>query len=68
MRAWNAGPPLLTWINMNPNISNYIPSEVYRQVSNISRTKSQHLKDSRAVLWLSLPNPLKVDVKSKMKM
>ena len=40
----------------------------YRQVSNISRTKSQHLKDSRTVLQLSLPNPLKPDVKSRMKM
>ena len=40
----------------------------YRQVSNIRRTKSQHLKDSRSVLRLSLPNPLKPDVKSRMKM
>ena len=40
----------------------------YRQVSDIRRTKSQHLKDSRAVLRLSLPNPLKPDVKSRMKM
>ena len=40
----------------------------YRQVSNIRRTKSQHLKDYRTVLWLSLPNPLKPDVKSRMKM
>ena len=40
----------------------------YRQVSNISRTKSQYLKDSRTVLRLSLPNPLKPDVKSRMKM
>ena len=31
---------------------------MYRQVSNIRRTKSQHLKDSRTVLRLSLPNPL----------
>ena len=37
-------------------------------VSDISRTKSQHLKDSRTVLRLSLPNPLKPDVKSSMKM
>ena len=28
----------------------------YRQVSNIRCIKSQHLKDSRTVLWLSLPN------------
>ena len=41
---------------------------MYRQVSNIRRTKSQHLKDSRTVLRLSLPNPLKPDVKSRMKM
>ena len=40
----------------------------YRQVSNISRTKSQHLKDSRTVLRLSLSNPLKSDVKLRMKM
>ena len=40
----------------------------YRQVSNINRTKSQHLKDSCTVLRLSLPNPLKPDVKSRMKM
>ena len=40
----------------------------YRQVSNIRRTKSQHSKDSRTVLRLSLPNPLKPDVKSRMKM
>ena len=39
----------------------------YRQVSNIRRTKSQHLKDSRTILRLSLPNPLKPDVKSRMK-
>ena len=31
-------------------------SEHYRQDSNIRRTKSQHLKDSRNVLRLSLPN------------
>ena len=41
---------------------------IYRQVSNIRRTKSQHLKDSRTDLRLSLPNPLKPDIKSKMKM
>ena len=42
--------------------------DTYRQVSNISHTKSQHLKDSRIVLRLSLPNPLKPDVNSRMKM
>ena len=40
----------------------------YRQVSNRRRTKSQHLKDPRTVLQLSLPYPLKPDVKSRMKM
>ena len=40
----------------------------YRQVSNIKRTKSQHLRNHRTVLWLSFPNPLKPDVKSRMKM
>ena len=46
------------------NIMQYM----YRQVSNIRRTKPQHLRDSRTVLRLSLPNPLKPDVKSRMKM
>ena len=42
--------------------------DYYRQVSNISGTKSQHLKDSRTVSWLLLPNTLKPDVESRMKM
>ena len=41
---------------------------IYRQVSNIRRTKSPHLKDSRTVLRLSLPNPLKPGVKMRMMM
>ena len=45
-----------------------IVDEMYRQVSNIRRTKSQHLRNYRTVLRLSLPNPLKPDVKSSMKM
>ena len=40
----------------------------YRQTSNISRTKSQTLNVSCLVLQLSLPNPLKPGVKSRMKM
>ena len=48
--------------NMSETVS------TYRQVSNIRRTKSRHFKDSRTVLRLSLPNPLKPDVKSRMKM
>ena len=43
-------------------------SEINRQVSNIRRTKSKHLKDSCTVLRVSLLNPLKPDVKSRMKM
>ena len=59
--------------NGNTNNSHYRPSKqwispIYRKVSNIRRTKSHHLKDSRTVLRLSLPNPLKPDVKSRMKM
>ena len=40
----------------------------YRQVSNIRRAISQHSKDSCTVFRLSLLNPLKPDVKSRMKM
>ena len=43
-------------------------TNTYRQVSNIRRTKTLHLKYSRTVLRLSLPNRLKPDVKSRMKM
>ena len=35
----------------------------YRKLSNIRRTKSQNLNDSRLVLHLSLPNLLKPGVK-----
>ena len=55
------------WQTVIPKASN-ISDYTYRQVSNIRRTKFQHLKDSRTVLRLSLPNPLKPDVKSRMKM
>ena len=40
----------------------------YRQTSNIRRIKSQNLNISRLVLPLSLSNPLKPGVKSRMKM
>ena len=39
----------------------------YRKNSNISRTKSQNFNDSRLVLQLYLPNPLKPGVRSRMK-
>ena len=44
------------------------PVPMYRKVSNIRRTKCQNLNDSRLVLQLSVPNPLKPSVKSIMKM
>ena len=40
----------------------------YRKISNIRRTKSPNLTVSRLVLQLSLPNPMKPGVKSRMKM
>ena len=40
---------------------------IYRQLSNIKRSKSQNLNVSRLVLELSLLNPLKSCVKSRMK-
>ena len=40
----------------------------YRRISNISRTKYQNLNEPRLVFHLSLPNPLKPDVKWRMKM
>ena len=50
------------------NIGFSVYTEQYRQVSNIIRTKSQQSQDSHTVLRLSLPNPLKSDIKSRMKM
>ena len=41
-----------------------LPKDNYRKVSNIRRTKCQNLNDSRLVLQLSVPNPLKPSVKS----
>ena len=40
----------------------------YHKISDmIRRAKSQNLQESRLVLQLSFPNPLKPDVKSRMK-
>ena len=47
---------------------NDISEYMYRKISNITRPKSKNLNDSRLVLLLSLPNPLKPSVKSRMKM
>ena len=41
---------------------------MYRQTSNTSRTKSQHLNVFHLVLQLSLPSPLKQGVKLRMKL
>ena len=40
----------------------------YHKVSNIRRIKSPNLNVSRLVVQLSLPNPMKPGVKSRMKM
>ena len=43
-------------------------SHTFRKISDIKRTKSHNLNDSRLFLHLSLPNLLKLGVKSRMKM
>ena len=40
----------------------------YRKISNIRGTQNQNLNDSRLIMQLPLPNPLKPGVKSRMKM
>ena len=42
--------------------------KIYRKISNIERTKSQHINVSRPGLQLSLRNILKPGVKLRMKM
>ena len=67
LNRWWSG--LLIHINITqPQWIKTQDKEIYRQVSNIRRTKSQHLQGSRTVLQLSLPYPLKPEVKSRMKM
>ena len=44
------------------------PEGKYRKISNISRTESPNLNVPRLVLQLSLPNPMKPGVTSRMKM
>ena len=46
----------------------FVDGPHYRKISNIRRTKSPHLNVSRLVSQLSLPNPMKPGVKSRMKM
>ena len=47
---------------------NFYQMKNYRQITNISRTKFQILNVTRLVLQLSLRNPLKPCVKSRMKL
>ena len=46
----------------------WIANHNYCKISNIRRTESQNLNVSRLILQLSLPNPMKPGVKSRMKM
>ena len=55
------------WVPENLHFNSLLLG-MYRQVSDISCTKYQHLKDSLTVLRLSLPNTLKPDIESRMKM
>ena len=45
-----------------------MPVALYCEIPNISHTKSQDFTDSRLVLQLFLPNPLKPGIKGRMKM
>ena len=67
--------PSIACLGLNtfpPNVqTDFIPATVldnYRKISNITRTKSTNMNVSRLVLLLYLPNPMKPDVKSRMKM
>ena len=53
---------------MDKNSYILIISHNYLKLSNISRTKSRNLNDSRLMLQLPFPNPLKSGVKSRVKM
>ena len=45
-----------------------VGNDMYRKISDISRTESPNLIAPRLVLQLSLPNPMKPGVKLRMKM
>ena len=63
--AWNS---IVDSLRIFAKIYTEFRYEYCRQTFNISRTKSQNSNVSRLVLLLSLPNPLKQGVKSRMKM
>ena len=51
-----------------PHCNGLLLDGTHHKISNIRRTKSPNLNVSRLVLQLSLPNPMKPGVKSRMKM
>ena len=60
---------LSIFILMRPDlITRNIQWDNYHKISNVSNTESQNLNDPRLVLQLSLPNPLKPGVTSRIKM
>ena len=63
----------IIWANVHPDLYHHMGSLghielTYCKTSSISRTKSQNLNASNLVMQLSLLNPLKPGVKSRMKM
>ena len=59
----NLGSPVKLCFNYLSKLGHNLGSpDKYRKVSNIRRTKCQNLDDSRLVLQLSVPNPLKPSV------
>ena len=56
------------WCGIDLSLSSMKKNFNYRKTSSISRTKSQNLNVSNLVLQLSLLNPLKPGVKSRIKM
>ena len=63
---WEVNITLGTIFNDKPPFN--IGMDEYHKSSSISRTKFPNLHISRLVLQLSLPEPLKSSVKSRMKM
>ena len=58
----------ISWCPFHYQNCNQISNFTYCQTSKIRCTESQNLNVSRLVLHSTLPNPLKPDVKSRMKM
>ena len=58
----------ISWCPSHDQNCNQISNSTYCQTSNIRCTESQNLNVSRLLLQLTLPNPLKPGVKSRMKM